>query len=91
LCLRSIAVSPSPQGALVDEQDFQLAASVGGIWLSRFSPGTEVRAAVGEVTNGTFAPLAVARVVYEDVAMFEPPGISADAELETAARAAAGL
>lgn len=91
LCLRSIAVSPSPQGALIDEQDFALTLPVGGVWLSRFEPGTEVRAAVGELSNGSFAPLVVARVVYEEAALFEPPGFSADAELETAARAAAGL
>ncbi len=91
LRLRSVAVSPTPEGPLVDEQDFPLTLAVGGVWLSRFTPGTEVRAAVGEVTDGSFAPLVVARVINDEAATFEPPGMSADSELEAAARVAAGL
>ena len=92
LRLRSIAVRPSDQGPVVDEQDYALPVAVGGMWLSRMTPGTEVRAAVGEVSADGFTPLTVARVLAaDDTPGFEPPGATADADLESAARLAAGL
>lgn len=92
LRLRSIAVRPSEQGPVVDEQDYPLPVAVGGVWLGRMTPGTEVRAAVGEVSGDGFSPVTVARVLTaDDSPGFEPPGIAADAELESAARLAAGL
>jgi hypothetical protein len=92
LRLRSIAVRPSEQGPVVDEQDYVLPVAVGGVWLARMTPGTEVRAAVGDISGDGFTPVTVARVLAaDDSPGFEPPGIAADAELETAARLAAGL
>jgi hypothetical protein len=90
--LRSIAVRPSLQGPQVDEHDYPLPVAVGGVWLSRVAPGTEVRAAVGEVSGDGFVPSTVARVLaLDETPGFEPPGSPADADLETAARLAAGL
>jgi hypothetical protein len=91
LRLRSVSVRPSLEGPLVEEQDHVLALPVGGFWLSRYAPGTEVRAAVGELSNGGFSPLAVARVLGAGAPAFEAPGVGADEELESAARSAAGL
>ncbi len=92
LRLRAVTVSPTPEGPRVAEQDLPLTAAVGGFWLSRFTPGTEVRAAVGELSKEGFSPVAVARVfdAASELA-FDPLGIEADPELETAARTAAGL
>jgi hypothetical protein len=91
LRLRSVSVRPSLEGPVVDEQDHVLGLPVGGFWLSRHAPGTEVRAVVGELSSEGFSPIAVARVLGAGVAAFEAPGIAADAELENAARCAAGL
>jgi hypothetical protein len=92
LRLRSIAVRPAEQGPVIDEQDYALPVPVGGVWLARMTPGTEVRAAVGEVSGDGFTPVTVARVLAaDDTPGFEPPGVSHDAELEAAARVAAGL
>jgi hypothetical protein len=95
LRVRSVAVLPDEQGATVEEEDHRLGLAVGGFWLRRFPPGTEVRAALGELTRDGFVPLTVARVVpgAENVG-FEPPGASAASDheaLEAAARSAAGL
>jgi hypothetical protein len=47
---------------------------------------------VGDVSGDGFTPVTVARVLADDDSPgFEPPGIAADAELENAARLAAGL
>jgi hypothetical protein len=74
------------------EEDHRLPVVAGGFWLPRFEPGTEVRAALGELSSDGFTPLLVARVVSDEPdASFEPPGVTADAELESAARVAAGL
>jgi hypothetical protein len=91
LRLRTVQVRPALQGPSVVEEDYPLGMHVGGIWLSRTSPGTELRAAVGDVSSRGFAPLTVARVVRGGAAAFEPPGIASDPELEEAARQAAGL
>ena len=96
LCLRSVTVSPSSNGTAMAEEDHTLSRPVGGFWLSRFAPGSEVRAAIGEVSGDGFCPLLVARVLAsggdsDDTPAFDPPGSAADAELETAARSAAGL
>ena len=92
LLLRCVTVCPEPQGPSVDERDYPLPLATGGFWLSRFAPGTEVRVAVGELSQHGFAPLAVAHVLDGgESAAFEPLGAEMDAELETAARSAAGL
>ena len=91
LRLRSVTVQPSLQGPSVEEQDYALTLPVGGFWLPRTAPGTEVRAAVGELSSAGFAPLTVARVVGASAPAFEPLGIQIDRELESAARSAAGL
>jgi len=91
LRLRSVSVRPSLEGPVVDEQDHVLGLPVGGFWLSRHAPGTEVRAVVGELSSEGFSPIAVARVLGAGAAAFEAPGIAADAELESAARSASGL
>jgi hypothetical protein len=92
LRLRSIAVRPTLEGAVIDEQDYAPPLPVGGVWLPRVTPGTEVRAALGDVTPDGFSPLAVARVIATDDALgFEALGIEVDSELEAAARAAALL
>jgi hypothetical protein len=94
LRLRSVTVSPAEQGPRVQEVDYPLSRAVGGFWLARSGPGTEVRAAVGEVSADGFSPLTVARVIGDadsDTPAFEAPGVEADAELEAAARVAAGL
>jgi hypothetical protein len=92
LRLRSVTVRPAAHGATIEEEDHRLTRPVGGFWLPRLAPGTEVRAALGELHHDGFAPVTVARVVdsSNDIA-FEPPGASSDAELEAAARSAAGL
>jgi hypothetical protein len=92
LRLRSVTVRPTAHGATVEEEDHRLTRPVGGFWLPRLAPGTEVRAALGELHHDGFAPVTVARVVdsSNDVA-FEPPFASSDAALEAAARSAAGL
>jgi hypothetical protein len=97
--VRSVAVVPDRQGATVEEEDHRVSVLVGGFWLRRFPPGTEVRAALGELTRDGFVPVAVARVVpTSESAGYEPPGVGTDAdaaveaaELEAAARDAAGL
>jgi hypothetical protein len=92
LRLRSVTVSPSKQGPAIEEADYPLPFAVGGFWLSRTALGSEVRAALGEISSDGFSPLTVARVLDEtELAAFDAPGIAADSELETAARAAAGL
>lgn len=92
LRLRSVTVSPSSAGSAIAEEDFALPRPTGGFWLSRVTPSAELRAALGELTSDGFSPLFVARVVDSDeIAGFEPPGSVVDAELETAARLAAGL
>lgn len=92
LLLRCVTVCPEPQGPSVDERDYPLPLATGGFWLSRFAPGTEVRVAVGELSQHGFAPLAVAHVLDGgESAAFVPLGAEMDAELETAARSAAGL
>jgi hypothetical protein len=90
--LRSVTVRPSLEGPEVEEQDHLLTIAVGGFWLSRQTPGTEVRAALGELSREGFSPLAVARVVGPAAAEpFVPLGTDVDDELETSARSAAGL
>jgi Tetratricopeptide repeat len=92
LLLRSVTVRPEHQGASVEECDYPLPLATGGFWLSRLAPGSEVRAAVGELSPHGFTPLAVARVLDgSDGAAFEPLGVEIEADLETAARNAAGL
>ena len=92
LRLRAVTVSPQEQGLSVSEQDHGIAREVGGFWLSRFAPGSEVRAAIGELSNEGFSPLAVARVLDSDAEVaFDPLSPAVDPELETAARIAAGL
>jgi hypothetical protein len=92
LRLRSLIVRPSATGPVAAEEDHPVSASVGGFWLPRFTPGTEVRAALGELTGDGFSPLSVARVLSdEEAGSFEPPGLASDSELEAAARAAARL
>jgi hypothetical protein len=92
LRLRAVTVSPQDQGLSVSEQDHGISREVGGFWLSRVAPGTEVRAAIGELSNEGFSPLAVARVLDSDAEVaFDPLSPAADPELETAARIAAGL
>jgi hypothetical protein len=92
LLLRSVTVCPEPNGPSIEEHDYPLPLATGGFWLSRLAPGCEVRAAVGELSPHGFSPLAVARVLDGgDAAAFEPLGTEIDAELETAARNAAGL
>jgi hypothetical protein len=92
LRLRAVTVSPQEQGPSVSEQDHDIPREVGGFWLSRFTPGSEVRAAVGELSNEGFSPVVVARVLDSDAEVaFEPLSPAADHELETAARIAAGL
>jgi hypothetical protein len=92
LRLRSVTVRPAAHGATIEEEDHRLTRPVGGFWLPRLAPGTEVRAALGELHHDGFAPVTVARVVdsSNDVA-FEPPFASSDAAFEAAARSAAGL
>jgi hypothetical protein len=92
LRLRSLIVRPTASGPEAAEQDHTVPVSAGGFWLPRFAPGTEVRAALGEVTAEGFTPLSVARVLSdEEEGSFEPPGLPTDSELEAAARAAARL
>ena len=92
LRLRAVTVSPQEHGLRVSEQDHALPCEVGGFWLSRFAPGSEVRAAVGELSNEGFSPFAVARVLDSEAEVaFDPLSPVVDAELETAARIAAGL
>lgn len=92
LLLRSVTVRPDHQGPNVEERDYVLPLATGGFWLSRFAPGSEVRAAVGEQSPHGFTPLAVARVLDGgESAAFEPLGAEIDPALETAARIAAGL
>ena len=92
LRLRTITVRPSVQGPAVEEQDHAPALAVGGFWSPRLAPGTEVRVALGELSPEGFSPLTVARVLEDDsTAAFESTGVDADAELEVAARSAAGL
>jgi hypothetical protein len=92
LLLRSVTVRPADPGPSVEERDYPLPLATGGFWLSRLAPGSEVRAALGELSPHGFTPLAVARVLDGgDSAAFEPLGVEIDAELETAARNAAGL
>ncbi len=91
LRLRGVTVRPSLEGPEVEEQDHRLTLAVGGFWLSRHAAGTEVRAAIGELSTNGFSPLAVARVLGTSDPEFEPPGVEADHELEVAARSAAGL
>lgn len=92
LRLRSLTVRPGPNGLLASEEDHRLPVPTGGFWLPRFERGTEVRAALGELSGDGFTPLLVARVVSEELeGNFEPPGVTADAELEAGARRAAGL
>jgi len=92
LRLRAVTVSPREQGPAVAEQDHPIAREVGGFWLSRFTPGSEVRAAVGELSRDGFSPVAVARVLDSDAEVtFDPLTPVADHELEMAARIAAGL
>ncbi|MES1187947.1 MAG: tetratricopeptide repeat protein [Myxococcales bacterium] len=92
LLLRSVTVRPEHQGPTVEEHDYRLSLATGGFWLSRMAPGSEVRAAVGELSPDGFTPLVVARVLDGgDSPAFEPLGVDIDAELETAARNAAGL
>ncbi|RYZ01151.1 MAG: hypothetical protein EOO73_36435 [Myxococcales bacterium] len=91
LRLRTVTVRPSLEGPSVVQEDLPLAMHVGGVWLPRSGPGTEVRAAVGDVSSAGFDVLTVARVVRSGVASFEPPGLTADPELEVAAEHAAGL
>jgi hypothetical protein len=92
LLLRSVTVRPESQGPTVEEHDYRLSLASGGFWLSRMAPGSEVRAAVGELSPDGFTPLVVARVLDGgDSPAFEPLGVDIDAELETAARNAAGL
>jgi hypothetical protein len=92
LRLRAVTVSPQQNGLSVDEQEHPIFGAVGGFWLSRFSPGSEVRAVVGELSSDGFSPLAVARV-FDSAAdlSFDPLGGEPDPELEAAARVAAGL
>lgn len=92
LRLRAVTVSPRQGGLSVDEQDHPIFGAVGGFWLSRFTPGSEVRAVVGELSSDGFSPLAVARV-FDSAAdlSFDPLGGEPDPELEAAARVAAGL
>jgi hypothetical protein len=92
LRLRAVTVSPQQNGLSVDEQDHPIFGAVGGFWLSRFSPGSEVRAVVGELSSEGFSPLAVARVFDSAAELsFDPLGGEPDPELEAAARVAAGL
>jgi hypothetical protein len=92
LRLRSVTVQPSVSGPRVAEEDFPVPVAAGGFWLARFERGTEVRAALGELSSDGFTPVTVARVVSDEPdTSFEPPGVTADAELEAAARVAAGL
>ncbi|HEX2876723.1 MAG TPA: hypothetical protein VHP33_35975 [Polyangiaceae bacterium] len=92
LRLRAVTVSPQQNGLSIDEQEHPILGAVGGFWLSRFSPGSEVRAVVGELSSDGFSPLAVARV-FDSAAdlSFDPLGGEPDPELEAAARVAAGL
>jgi hypothetical protein len=89
--LRSVTVSPSSEGPSIKEADFVLPLPVGGFWLPELPPGTEIRAALGELSEHSFSPFAVAPVLESDAASFEPPGFGHEPELELAARAAAGL
>jgi hypothetical protein len=89
--LRSVTVSPSTEGPNVKEADFVLPLPVGGFWLPAMPPGTEIRAALGELSEHSFSPFAVAPVLESDAAAYEPPGFGHEPELELAARAAAGL
>jgi hypothetical protein len=91
LRLRAVSVRPTSDGAQITEEDFPVPEHVGGIWLSRSAPGTEVRAAVGDLSAAGFAPFSVARVVSSDLTAFEPFGFVPDPELDEAARLAAGL
>jgi hypothetical protein len=92
LRLRAVTVSPRQDGLSVEEQEHPIFGAVGGFWLSRFSPGSEVRAVVGEVSSDGFSPLAVARVFDSSADLaFDPLDGEPDPELEAAARAAAGL
>jgi hypothetical protein len=87
-----VTVSPQEHGLSVSEQDHSLPREVGGFWLSRFAPGSEVRAAVGELSTEGFSPVAVARVLDSEAEVaFDPLSPAVDHELETAARIAAGL
>jgi hypothetical protein len=92
LLLRSVTVSPEHHGASIEERDYPVPLPVGGFWLSRTVLGSEVRAAVGELSHEGFSPVAVARVIDSEAEVaFDPLGIPADPELEAAARIAAGL
>ncbi len=91
LRLRTATVRPSLLEPQVVEQDFPLDRHVGGIWLSRSGEGTEVRAAVGDVSSAGFDVLTVAHVVRSGQSSFDPPGFVLDPELEEAAHLAAGL
>jgi hypothetical protein len=91
LRLRTVTVRPSLSGPAITEEDYPLSMHVGGIWLPRSAAGTEVRAAVGDVSSAGFDVLAVARVVRGITASFEVPGVAVDPELEEAAEQAAGL
>ena len=92
LRLRAVTVSPQENGLSVDEQDHPIFNAIGGFWLSRFSPGSEVRAVVGELSSDGFSPVAVARVFDSSADLsFDPLGGAPDPDLEAAARAAAGL
>lgn len=92
LRLRVVTVSPHQNGLAVDEQDHPIFQAVGGFWLSRYTPGSEVRAVVGELSSDGFSPVAVARVFDSSADLsFDPLGGAPDPDLETAARIAAGL
>jgi hypothetical protein len=91
LRLRTVSVSRSHERVTAVEEDYPLDRHVGGVWLSRESRGAEVRAAVGDVSSVGFEVLTVARVQRGGATVFEPPGVLPDAELEEAARLAAGL
>jgi hypothetical protein len=87
-----VTVRPATGGAAVEEEDHLVTLPVGGFWLPRLAPGAEVRAAIGDVSNGSFSPVTVARVLTsDDDPAFEPPGTPADPSLEAEARSAAGL
>jgi hypothetical protein len=86
-----VIVRPANHGATIEEEDHLITLPVGGFWLPRLAPGTEIRAALGELSNGTFSPVTVARVLEPDDTSFEPPGALVDPALEAEARNAARL